>query len=234
MRHGVLLRASHGSRAAVESISRYNINKTTIRKMKKLLLFLTASLGLIAAPGASASLVTINGTCSGTLDGAAFDENPFVWSISFTTDNPYLGYGKQSPVYTVSSSQLTLNGGTPLTVSTAIGDSNAATGMGFNFVTPGWTGVFPMSDDNGNRANLLSAWSGDTWDGVTDFFSSFINYSGVNLGLTTSGGFLDYSGTVSSVEISGMSAIPEPTSVLGTMGLLTSGLLLRRRTKHLR
>ena len=31
-----------------------------------------------------------------------------------------------------------------------------------------------------------------------------------------------------------LTAVPEPASVLGTMGLLASGLLLRRRTKHLR
>jgi formylglycine-generating enzyme required for sulfatase activity len=67
---------------------------------------------------------------------------------------------------------------------------------------------------------------GGSWDGDASLLrSSFRNYSGPSTELNLFG---------FRVASSELAAVPEPTSLLSTLALVSSGLLLRRRTKNLR
>jgi hypothetical protein len=56
-----------------------------------------------------------------------------------------------------------------------------------------------------------------TWDSSTDTFEIL------------SGAYEDQVGVAINAGDTGVSAIPEPVSMLSTMGMLASGLLIRRR-----
>jgi hypothetical protein len=65
---------------------------------------------------------------------------------------------------------------------------------------------------------------GGSWDGDASLLrSSFRNYSGPSTELNLFG---------FRVASSELAAVPEPTSLLSTLALVSSGLLLRRRTKN--
>lgn len=183
------------------------------------ILFGLAFLGVAGTTMAQGTL-TITGTGSGTLNGSSFSNDSFIWTLNYSTSNPYLGWGANQPVYTVSSSQLTLDG-TPLTVS--VTGASSASGLWYDWDASSLS-LAPMFGNPGG--NILTIISGEGWDGASDYSSTSIGYASFSqfYNLATDQGALTMSsGNVSSLAIAGY--VPEPSTLALT--ILAGTALLR-------
>jgi hypothetical protein len=180
-------------------------------------------LGTVILASAQGTL-TIAGTGSGTLNGVGFSNDSFLWTLTYSTNSPYTGFGADSTVYTTLTSQISLQGGTAF-------DVNGSPGVWIDYAIAGFFDLAPMAGIPG--ANILTVYGNPGWDGVSAFTSqadpssSFSQFDSI---ATAQGPLTMSSGSVSLVTISGVTPAPEPSTLaLATLGGLGSLLMFRRR-----
>ncbi|MGA2280311.1 MAG: PEP-CTERM sorting domain-containing protein [Verrucomicrobiota bacterium] len=198
--------------------------KTKILKLVSCLALLGA---VVTAP--AQSVFTITGTGSGSLNGVAFTDSAFEWTLTFSTDNPNISFGANNPIYTLSVSQITLNGGSPINVTEEEGLWINLDPSLYNF------SAAPIRMSGGSATgNILTVYGTPGWDGVTAFTSDADPGSAFNQfwNIATDQGPLTMSdGTVSLVTITG-APVPEPSTLaLASLGSLS--LLLFRRKQYI-
>jgi hypothetical protein len=194
--------------------------------MKKMMysLFVGAALLGAAVSASAQGTLTITGTGSGTLNGVAFSNNSFLWVLTYSTSSPYTGFGANSTVYTTSTSQISLNGGTAFNVT-------GSTGTWIDYATSGHFSLAPMAGKPG--PNILTITGTPGWDGVSAFTSQAnptANFGQFTSIATAQGALTMSSGSVSLVTLSGVAPVPEPcTLALAGMSGLGGLMLFRRR-----
>jgi hypothetical protein len=194
-----------------------NIKKQILTLLPGLIL-----LGTTSSTPAQGTL-TITGTGSGTLNGVGFTDDSFLWVLNYSTTAPYTGFGADSTVYTTMSSQITLNGGSPVTVT-------GSTGTWLDYANSGDFDLAPMQGIPGS--NILTIYGTPGWNGTSAFTSQAnpgSSFSQFNSIVTDNGPLTISSGSVSLVTLSG-AAVPEPSTLaLTAVGGLGWLLLFRKR-----
>jgi PEP-CTERM motif-containing protein len=201
-------------------------NAATVKSktMKKIILTLVCGVSLLGAVASALAqgTVTITGTGSGTLNGIGFSNNSFLWTLTYSTNSPYTGFGANSTVYTTLTSQISLQGGPAFNVT-------SSTGTWINYSSPGSFNLAPMSGIPGSNILTISGTPG--WNGFSAFtsqanpsaaFNQFVNVATAQGALTMS------SGSVSLVTISGAAPVPEP-STYALMGIGALALVRKLR-----
>jgi hypothetical protein len=206
--------------------------KKTKKIMKKSILTLVCGLALLGAVASASAqgTLTITGTGNGTLNGVEFSNNSFLWTLTYSTNSPYTGFGANSTVYTTLTSQMSLQGGTAFNVT-------GSTGTWIDYSSPSSFNLAPMNGIPG--ANILTVAGSPGWDGVSAFtsqanpgsgFSQFVNVA------TEQGALTMDSGSVSLVTLSGFAPVPEPSTwALMAVGLVFVGqkFYAQRRQRRL-
>lgn len=196
--------------------------------MKALITHITLGLVLLGtmATAPAQSVLTITGTGSGTLNGSEFSDAAYSWELTFSTGNPNINFGTDNPIYTLSSSVITLQGvETPINVT-------QEEGLWFQ-IAPATFMMAPIRMSGSTAGgNILTIYGSPGWDTVSAFTSDpdpGSGYSQFSDIATDQGSLTMWFGNVSLVTITGITPVPEPsTMALAALGG-TSLLLFRRR-----
>jgi hypothetical protein len=184
-----------------------------------------AVLGIVSQAAAQGT-VTITGTGSGTVDGSPFSNSSFIWTLTYSTNSPYTGFGANSTVYTTLTSQISLQAFNNPTLNVT-----GSPGMWINNANPNSFSLAPMAGIPG--ANILTITGTPGWNGVNAFTSQANPTSAFNqfVNIATSAGDLTMSsGSVSQVTIAGIAPVPEPSTIaLAGIGGVSALVMFRRR-----